>query len=141
MSELKNNYTKVPNRLITSKLPNSALRVILYLLTYQNKKEIFPSISTIALDCHISEPTVKRALRKLKKEKFITVNKKYHTDSRSNAYLINFDEIDPDCVLTSEEIEKKESDLKKAHYESKLKSVKKQAPNFDVEPDSSLFVN
>ena len=102
--EIKCNYTKVPNEIILGKLPISALRVILYLLTYQNNKKIYPKAITIAECCGISLASVHRAFRYLKNVKFITVisGKK---ERKPNNYIINFQQIDGLCIFTEEEKE------------------------------------
>ncbi len=126
MSRLKNNFTQVPNNIINGKLPNGAFRVISYLLTYQHKEVIFPSVWTIANSCGITEKSVSRALKYLEKEKFVTVNRKTGKDQRANTYIINFEQIDGDCVFSPEELELRSIDLEVSSKLKKKKELKEK---------------
>ena len=105
MSRLQNNFTQVPNNIILLDIPTCALKVMLYLLTYQHKEDIYPSLQTIASGCNSHVSSVKRGLKFLEQQKFITINRKWKKDHRSHSYIINFEQIDGDCVFTPEECE------------------------------------
>lgn len=112
MSKLKSHYTMVPDRIIQLKLTHSALKVMLYLLTWQHKEEIYVGHERISSECHIDVSSVKRALKYLEKEGFIKIasGKK---DRRTNNYTIDFAAIDEKCVLSYEENELREIEFKK----------------------------
>ena len=135
MSRLKNNFTQVPNDIINGKLPNAPLRVILYLLTYQHKDTIFPSIWTISDNCKITEKSVSRALKFLEEKKWITVNRKKGKDRRSNTYIINFEQIDGNCVLSPEEYELRNIDLEVASKLKKKKELKEKVLKVKTETE------
>ncbi len=104
MSELKSNFFKTPTSIaFLNDIPFAALRVLLYLLTWQNsKKGCYAKQETIADKLDLSLATVKRAIKWLVKEKYVTVysGKGDHT---SNIYKINFKVFDGNCVNAFEE--------------------------------------
>lgn len=119
--KLINKYTKVPDEFMKLNPSLAITRVMFYLLRWQNAEEHYSSHETIARECDLHVSNVKRALNFLKKEKFITVisGKK---DRRTNFYIINFDQIDGECVLTSEQVK-----LRKLNYNKlKIKEEEKE---------------
>lgn len=59
-------------------LPHRAISVYIYLLDRVNKKgECWPAISTIATELKLSQSTIRRALRDLRKEGLITTEQRY----------------------------------------------------------------
>ena len=66
------------NFLYRSDLPHRAVSVYQYLHDRANKKgECWPAIPTIATDLKLSESTVRRALRDLRKAGLITTEQRY----------------------------------------------------------------
>jgi hypothetical protein len=107
MSEIKSNYTKVPDAIINAELPASHLRVMLRLLQWQNAPNHYESHETIAYHCGLDASTVKRALRALQKINYITIISR-KKEQKTNIYKINFEQIDGFCVLSPEEKELRE---------------------------------
>lgn len=129
MSGIKSRFTQVPNNLILAKMKPSTLKVILYLLMWQKAESIFTGVDRIARDCGIGQASVKRGIKELKKEGFITVIPA-GKDHRSNTYIINFDKIDGNCILSKEEnylnqkrIEVKDIQQKITKCEQKIKTI------------------
>lgn len=61
-----------------SELPHRAVSVFLYLFDRANADgECWPSIPTIAVDLKVSESTVRRALRELRKAGYLTTEQRY----------------------------------------------------------------
>lgn len=59
-------------------LPHRAISVYIYLLDRVNKKgECWPAIPTIATELKLSQSTIRRALRDLRKEGLITTEQRY----------------------------------------------------------------
>jgi predicted transcriptional regulator len=59
-------------------LPHRAISVYIYLLDRANKKgECWPAIPTIATELKLSQSTIRRALRDLRKEGLITTEQRY----------------------------------------------------------------
>lgn len=104
MSKLKSNFFKVPTKVsFLNDIPFPSLRVLLYLLTWQNsKKGCYSKQITIAEKLNLSLATVKRAVKWLEINRYITVysGKGEHT---SNIYEVNFKSFDENCVNTFEE--------------------------------------
>lgn len=78
-----------------SELPPRAVNVYRYLKDRANKQnQCFPSMNTIARDLHISNSTVKRALKDLEKAGFITRENRFRKYNQktygktSNLYTI-----------------------------------------------------
>ena len=64
--------------LYSSDVSSKAVAVFLYLLDHANKQgECWPSIPTIAEDLKISESTVRRAVKELKKAGLLTTEQRY----------------------------------------------------------------
>ena len=64
--------------LYKSDLPHRAVSVYIYLLDRANKKgECWPAIPTIATELKLSQSTIRRALRDLRKEGLITTEQRY----------------------------------------------------------------
>lgn len=64
--------------LYESRLPHRAIAVYLYLFDRANKDgECWPAIPTIAEELKISQSTVRRALKDLRKEKLIVTKQRY----------------------------------------------------------------
>ena len=64
--------------LYKSDLPHRAVSVYIYLLDRANKKgECWPAIPTIATELKLSQSTIRRALRDLRKEDLITTEQRY----------------------------------------------------------------
>jgi hypothetical protein len=104
MSDLKSGYTKVPDQIISSKLPFSVLKVMLHLLRWQNADSHYESHETIGFKCNLHASTVKRALKTLQELNYISIISRQH-EQKTNIYKINFAQIDGECVLTHEERE------------------------------------
>lgn len=125
MSELKSNFTMVPDRVIQENMPMGALRVMLHFLRWQNAKEHFESYDSISFHCGISISTVKRSLKYLIKNKYITIESGKEA-RKTNIYKINFKEIDPACVnsnTTNELLELGRKKMKLANEEQKLQNI------------------
>ena len=64
--------------LYSSNVSSKAVAVFLYLLDHANKQgECWPSIPTIAEDLKISESTVRRAVKELKKAGLLTTEQRF----------------------------------------------------------------
>ncbi len=64
--------------LYAADLPHRAVAVYLYLADRSNREgECWPAIPTIAEELKLSESTVRRAIRDLKKEKLLTTEQRY----------------------------------------------------------------
>jgi len=132
---IKSNFFKVPNEIffLTGMkkygYTNSAFKVLLYLLSYQNLKIIHPSIRTISNKTNCSPRQVIRALKWLKEQRFIDYasGKSKHS---SNTYIINFDGIDQACTKSVEQnkIHDIEQKQKRANVmvQRKLEAIKKK---------------
>jgi predicted transcriptional regulator len=126
MSRLQNNFTQVPNNIILENMSFSALKVMLYLLTYQHKDDIFPSIGRMSTSCGLHESSIKRGLKSLVEKNFITINKNSGKDHRSHSYIINFEQIDGDCVLSPEECELRKINIQRKQHVKREKELKDQ---------------
>lgn len=104
MSRVKSNFFKVPTKVaFLNKIPAASLRVLLYLLTWQNsKKGCYTKQETISQKLDISLSTIKRAIKWLEKEGYVTVYSG-KGERTSNIYEVNFKVIDENCVNTFEE--------------------------------------
>lgn len=83
------------DNIYASDLPPRAVNVYRYLKDKANKQnQCFPSMNTIARDLHISNSTVKRALKDLEKAGFITRENRFRQYNQktygktSNLYTI-----------------------------------------------------
>ena len=64
--------------LYSSDVSSKAVVVFLYLLDHANKQgECWPAVPTIAEDLKISESTVRRAVKELKKAELLTTEQRY----------------------------------------------------------------
>lgn len=64
--------------LYSSDVSSKAVAVFLYLLDHANKQgECWPAIPTIAEDLKVSESTVRRAVKELKKAELLTTEQRY----------------------------------------------------------------
>jgi DNA-binding transcriptional regulator YhcF (GntR family) len=68
---------------------------------WQNAIEIYMSHSKMAFDCNLSKSAVKRALKFLEKERFITIVSG-RNEYKTNIYIINFEQIDNACIKATE---------------------------------------
>lgn len=69
-------------------LPHRAIAVYIYLLDRANKDgECWPAIPTIALELKLSQSTVRRALRDLRKAKLIETEQRYRTKGGKSSLL------------------------------------------------------
>ena len=74
--------------LYCSDLPHRAVSVYIYLDDRANKDgECWPSISTIAKELKLSQSTVRRALRDLRKADFIETEQHYHKNDAKSSLL------------------------------------------------------
>jgi hypothetical protein len=130
MSKLNCNYTKVPDAFIDLMPTISVTRIMLFLLKWQNADKHYSSHKTIATKCKLSVTSVKRALNWLKKEKFITVISGKE-DRRTNYYIINFEQIDGECVLEPEERNLRRANLEKKRVDKKYTFSLKDSENIE----------
>ena len=76
------------NFLYQSDLPHRAVSVYVYLDDRANKNgECWPSISTIAKELKLSQSTVRRALRDLRKAKLIETEQRYRKKGGKSSLL------------------------------------------------------
>ncbi len=69
-------------------LPHRAVAVYVYLADRTNKSgECWPAIPTIAKDIKLSEATVRRALRDLRKAKLLETQQRYRTNGGKSSLL------------------------------------------------------
>ena len=74
------------NFLYRSELPHRARSVYLYLSDRVNKNgECWPAIPTIASDLKLSESTVRRALRDLRKAGLVTTEQRYRPNGAKSS--------------------------------------------------------
>lgn len=75
--------------LYSSDVSSKAVAVFLYLLDHANKQgECWPSIPTIAEDLKISESTVRRAVKELKKAGLLTTSSDFGKTAAKAVYVI-----------------------------------------------------
>lgn len=72
-NDLKNNFTQIPNEIITSELSDKALRVLLYLYSKPSDWVIYQT--KIAKDLRVTRKTVNANVKELKDAGYITVDK------------------------------------------------------------------
>lgn len=78
-------------RLYRTELPHRAITVYIYLADRANKEDIcWPAIPTIARDLKLSESTVRRALRDLKRAELLDREARFREDGActSNLYRV-----------------------------------------------------
>lgn len=83
--------TKLKEQAYRSNLKSRALSVLIYLIDRSNKElTCFPAISTMAEHLHISESTVKRAIRELVEQGFIKKSERFRANrgQSSNLYTL-----------------------------------------------------
>ena len=74
--------------LYRTELPHRALSVYIYLMDRANKNgECWPAIPTIASDLKLSQSTVRRALRDLRKEGLVETEQRYRTKGGKSSLL------------------------------------------------------
>ena len=74
--------------LYRAELPHRALSVYIYLRDRANKRgECWPAISTIASDLKLSQSTVRRALRDLRKAGYIETEQRYREKGGKSSLL------------------------------------------------------
>ncbi|MBQ9355080.1 MAG: helix-turn-helix domain-containing protein [Clostridia bacterium] len=74
--------------LYNANLPHRAVSVYLYLWDRSNKKgECWPAIPTIANDLKISQSTVRRALKDLRKAELIKTKQRYRKQGGKSSLL------------------------------------------------------
>lgn len=76
------------NFLYQSELPHRAVSVYIYLNDRANKDGVcWPAIPTIARDLKLSPSTVRRAIRDLCREGFITASQRYRTNGGKSSLM------------------------------------------------------
>jgi len=78
-------YFRTHNRVFQHNITSSELLVLIYLYRCQNKGIAFPSYTTIARNCHISQRTAITAIKGLEKKGIISVERQ---GRKSNRYAI-----------------------------------------------------
>lgn len=74
--------------LYRAELPHRALSVYIYLRDRANKRgECWPAIPTIASDLKLSQSTVRRALRDLRKARYIEIEQRYREKGGKSSLL------------------------------------------------------
>ena len=89
---MKTEQAKLKEQAYASSLKSRALSVLIYLIDRSNQElTCFPAISTMAEQLHISVSTVKRALRELVDEGYISKAARFREKNRgqsSNLYML-----------------------------------------------------
>lgn len=76
------------NHIYKADLPHRAVTVYIYLFDRANKDgECWPAIRTIANELKLSQSTVRRALKDLRKAGFITTEQRYR-ENKGNSSLL-----------------------------------------------------
>lgn len=142
MPSIKSHYFKVPKGTHSLKLLSSEFSVLLYFMTLQNCKGIYPKIETIATECGLSCRTVKRAVKSLSEKELISVLSG-QLDHRSNSYEIHFDEINPICITesSSSESPSNDSNATNTFVGSKKEAVPNTFDHYEFSTDSSWIEN
>lgn len=71
-----------------SELPHRAVAVYIYLVDRANKEgECWPAISTIGADLKLSQSTIRRALRDLRKAGLVTTEQRYRKKGGKSSLL------------------------------------------------------
>lgn len=82
--------------LYAADLPHRAVAVYLYLADRSNREgECWPAILTIAEELKLSESTVRRAIRDLKKEKLLTTEQRYRKNGGKSSLCYKIQKIRP----------------------------------------------
>ena len=82
--------------LYAADLPHRAVVVYLYLADRSNREgECWPAIPTIAEELKLSESTVRRAIRDLKKEKLLTTEQRYRKNGGKSSLCYKIQKIRP----------------------------------------------
>ena len=82
--------------LYAADLPHRAVAVYLYLADRSNREgECWPAIPTIAGELKLSESTVRRAIRDLKKEKLLTTEQRYRKNGGKSSLCYKMQKIRP----------------------------------------------
>ena len=80
------------DRIYMRDLPHRAVAVYLYLFDRANKTgECWPAIPTIARDLKLSQSTVRRAIKDLKKEKLLTTEQRYRSNGGMSSLLFKLE--------------------------------------------------
>ena len=73
-------------------LPHRAVAVYIYLYDRANKDgECWPAIPTIARDLKLSQSTVRRAIKDLKKEKLLTTEQRYRSNGGMSSLMFKLE--------------------------------------------------
>lgn len=76
------------NKIYQMELPHRAVAVYSYLVDRSNKNgECWPAVPTIACELKLSEATVRRAIRDLRKEGVIETEQRYRTKGGKSSLL------------------------------------------------------
>lgn len=82
--------------LYAADLPHRAVAVYLYLADRSNREgECWPAIPTIAEELKLSESTVRRAIRDLKKENLLTTEQRYRKNGGKSSLCYKIQKIRP----------------------------------------------
>ena len=82
--------------LYAADLTHRAVAVYLYLADRSNREgECWPAIPTIAEELKLSESTVRRAIRDLKKEKLLTTEQRYRKNGGKSSLCYKIQKIRP----------------------------------------------
>ena len=82
--------------LYAADLPHGAVAVYLYLADRSNREgECWPAIPTIAEELKLSESTVRRAIRDLKKENLLTTEQRYRKNGGKSSLCYKIQKIRP----------------------------------------------
>ena len=82
--------------LYAADLPHRAVAVYLYLADRSNREgECWPAIPTIAEELNLSEATVRRAIREVKKEKLLTTEQRYRKNGGKSSLCYKIQKIRP----------------------------------------------
>ena len=82
--------------LYAADLPHRAVAGYLYLADRSNREgECWPAIPTIAEELKLSESTVRRAIRDLKKEKLLTTEQRYRKNGGKSSLCYKIQKIRP----------------------------------------------
>jgi len=96
MEQKHGNFLRLPLGVYNHKLNGSEFTILVYLMSFQNRKDIYPSIKNIAETTGFSDKTVNTCIKSLKDKGLISYKK--GNTGYSNRYKLNFDKIDPKFV-------------------------------------------
>ena len=125
-------FTQIPNSIFPLINSDSTFRVYVYLLYRYNDEYqyAFPSIKTIAIDCFMSETTVKKAIKELEDFRLIKVQRIKNAKSQysNNIYYMFYPVInyDKDIKRVEEEYNKELKEMQKEEMELYLEELEKE---------------